>query len=113
MMVPGQDITSKEFFKRRWHRPFSRFLKIIMPIVLASLLSYFILLNLFVLSVWLFGKHINHLTMFVQVSSSVLFGLFFTLIAHQLKKYRQSRFLLIILKSLQKRGHDESHKDTA
>lgn len=112
-MTPGQDKTTRAFFKDHWHQPVRRFGKIFMPIIFSCFISiiilflfyYFIPLLIPQLMPILYQpslvhpwKILSHCVLSVSIGMIVVFG------GGGLYRHHQSQFRLVRLRAIKRRN---------
>lgn len=106
-MTPGQDKTTKAFFKDHWRQPVRRLGKIIMPIACACAISvmglflfyYFIPFLIPQLMSFLYQPYLTHpLDVLSHCVCAVVMGIIVAIGGGAMHRHYQSRFHLVQLK---------------
>lgn len=111
-MNPGQDKTTRAFFKDNWHQPMRRFGKIFMPIIFSFFVSvlglflfyYFAPLLIPQLIPILSQPFLTHpLMVLSHCVLSVVIGIIVVLGGGALHRHHQSQFCLVRLKAIKRK----------
>lgn len=106
-LTPGQDNTTKAFFKDHWHQPVRRLGKILMPMICASLVSIFAIFLFYSLiphlipklMIVLYQPHLGHpLVILTHSAFAVLTGIIAVWGGGAMHRHYQSQFRPVRLK---------------